>query len=737
MIPAHYKAIVPPTSNTTRGAGQVARRPLVEPLERREMLSAAVAAAAAQGVDPTFADHGVATVQLRSLIAITRQDDGSFLLAAGRLGKLTSPHATLFSLIRLTPDGRPDAAFGTGGARELGDTFGPVGFARTSRGVVMLSADAEQIEHTTAVLTRLRADGSPDPTFGPGGQVTTRLPPSVTGPTAVAAAPGDKLLVALGDRVVRLNPDGRLDPTFGVAGQSANPLFRDAFAGIGDIVPRPDGKFYAVASVERIATLPAEHFVGVALYDQNGRFDPSFGAGGRVRAQFGPLRITNTPRAAALQPDGRLLIAGVYATADAPYQFGGSPANDFGVLRLNPDGTPDLTFGNGGRTSLDFHRGGDFAVGLALQPDGKILVGGSAQVGTLDRLPSHEFAAARLLPDGRPDPSFGDGRAGTGRVRARVVGLDLATDLLLLPDGKFVVAGDTAVTPVEGTPNLSLMRFDNDIPSLDRVSARLAGDTLTVFGTPGDDVIRLSVTAGGAIAVSGVAGASFPAAAVRRVRVVAFAGNDRIDLGALAIPSALAGDDGNDTVTGSRAGDTLDGGNANDVLVGGAGDDLLRGGGGADDLDGGRANDTVDGGRGPDRLSGGDGTDAADFRARTAALELSLNNAPDDGERGGREADNLIDNVEVLLCGSGDDRVIGSGSPQTVFGGAGDDTIRGRAGDDYLAGGPGRDQLFGEAGNDQLSAADGAGDSLDGGTGFDRASGEAGDSRRDIEALLA
>jgi uncharacterized delta-60 repeat protein len=551
---------------------------------------------------------------------------------------------------------------------------------------------------------------------------------------AGVAAIGDRVIVGRGDLVIQFGPDGKLNTDFGFAGYSQY-AFNPGYHFVS-LVPTADGKIYGVAAVDRYANGTHESLVGIVRYTASGMLDTTFGSGGRVLTRFGALSSYNAPTSAVLQPDGKLVVAGTYGLKD-PYATtppGDFADRDFGVLRLNVNGTPDTSFGKNGALTLDFRKGEDDAGSVALQPDGKILVGGSAQVGTLSGLPSFEYAAARLLADGRLDPSFGNG-AGTGRSLVHIVGLDHAGTLLLQGDGKILLAGNTSVSPIGIDSYLALARLTNDIPPLDRVSASLNGGTLSVSGTPANDTIVVSI-ANGKISVSGVA-QQFDAAAVKGVRVTGFAGNDRIDLSALSIPSTLSGDDGDDVLIGSKAGDYLDGGNANDILNGGDGNDLLLGGAGADNLEGGRGNDSLDGGVGPDRLSGGDGVDTADFHARTAGVFLSLDNVANDGENNGREADNLIANLEVILGGSGNDSIVGAAGAETIFGGAGDDTIRGGDGNDYLVGGAGRDRLFGDGGNDQLVTRDSSPDVLDGGAGYDRASADANDPRSNIEALLA
>src|SRR5262249_1582019 len=112
---------------------------------------------------------------------------------------------------------------------------------------------------------------------------------------------------------------------------------------------------------------------------------------------------------------------------------GGWAGNDFSLARYNPDGSLDKTFGNGGKVTTNFGNGSPDSVddidGIAIEPDGKIVaVGGS----------NGDFALARYLPNGKPDNAFGKG----GRVVTDFGGsLDRAQDVALQADGRIVVVG--------------------------------------------------------------------------------------------------------------------------------------------------------------------------------------------------------------------------------------------------------------------------------------------------------
>ena len=148
-----------------------------------------------------------------------------------------------------------------------------------------------------------------------------------------------------------------------------------------------------------------------------GDLDPTYGSGGKVRTEFTP---TATMGGAALQPDGKIVIAGVAGTTD-PYM----------VIRYTSGGSPDLTFGSAnGRQPSPFIV---FARAVAIQPDGKIIVGGIGQ----GNLP-FSVALFRLNPAGSTDTSFGSG----GLVTVNFPAESSVYDIVVLSDGKILLCGE-------------------------------------------------------------------------------------------------------------------------------------------------------------------------------------------------------------------------------------------------------------------------------------------------------
>jgi len=191
---------------------------------------------------------------------------------------------------------------------------------------------------------------------------------------------------------------------------------------------------------------------GSAVAD--GTLDPQFGSGGKMQP---PL---SEARAVAIQPNGRIVVAG--ATSQ----------NRFGVARYLPDGSVDTSFGGGDGEALVWFKvpltgcfGGFNDV--AIQPDARIVATGVA---------CGEIGVARFLPDGTPDPSFGQ----NGTVRTKVSktgGRAEANAITLQRDGKIVVAG----AQPGPRSNPAIVRYDTD----GTLDPTFHGDGTLVSNVPG------------------------------------------------------------------------------------------------------------------------------------------------------------------------------------------------------------------------------------------------------------
>jgi uncharacterized delta-60 repeat protein len=221
--------------------------------------------------------------------------------------------------------------------------------------------------------------------------------------------------------------DGDLDPTFGTGGMVMTDLGRSTDLA-NSVAVQSDGKLVVVGQTYKNNDFSTEDFA-VARYNTDGTLDTTFGRGGKVRTDFPGLAAV--PSAVVIQPDGKIVVAG---GAFPLFTFLGN----FEVVRYNPNGSLDRSFGNGGIVTTIFPEG-SYAFDVALQPDGKVIAAGTVFVDFIPGEPSNtDFALARYNSDGSLDTTFGNG----GTVMTDFFGNeDDAFSVLIQPDGKIVAVG--------------------------------------------------------------------------------------------------------------------------------------------------------------------------------------------------------------------------------------------------------------------------------------------------------
>ena len=130
-----------------------------------------------------------------------------------------------------------------------------------------------------------------------------------------------------------------------------------------------DGKLVVVGTTYKNNDFSDEDFV-VTRYNTDGTLDTTFGRGGKVRTDFPGLAAV--PSSVVIQSDGKIVVAG---GAFPLFTFLGN----FELVRYNPNGSLDSSFGNGGIVTTTFPEG-SYAFDVALQPDGKIIAAGTVFV---------------------------------------------------------------------------------------------------------------------------------------------------------------------------------------------------------------------------------------------------------------------------------------------------------------------------------------------------------------------
>ena len=221
--------------------------------------------------------------------------------------------------------------------------------------------------------------------------------------------------------------DGGLDPTFGTGGMLMTDINRSTDIA-NAVAIQADGKLVVVGTTYRQNDFSGEDFV-VTRHNTDGTLDNTFGVGGKVRTDFPGLAAV--PSSVVIQPDGKIVVAG---GAFPLFTFLGN----FEVVRYNPNGSLDTSFGDGGIVTTIFPQG-SYAFDVALQSDGKIIAAGTVFVDfDPGEMSDTDFALARYNPDGTPDATFGSG----GQISTDFLGHeDDAFSVLIQPDGKIVAVG--------------------------------------------------------------------------------------------------------------------------------------------------------------------------------------------------------------------------------------------------------------------------------------------------------
>ncbi|WP_327593013.1 calcium-binding protein [Streptomyces chartreusis] len=636
------------------------------------------------------------------------------------------------------------------------------------------------------------APGDLDATFGTGGRVTVTAPSYSEGED-VAVQPDGKIVSVgwLQDPeyldaefvLTRHNADGSVDTSFGGGDGEVVTDFENGNDVAQRVAIQPDGKIVVAGRHQETD----DEFAGccwftVARYNADGSVDTSFG-GGDGWVSPGLAGGAEEAVGVAVQPDGRI-VAGAYA--------GGW----FAVLRYLSDGTPDSTFGGGDGLTMtafsDTGGGGASAQDMILQPNGKIVMAGSAGESFFD------FAVARYNPDGSPDTTFsGDGKVttdlggynwgetvavqSTGRiivggqsadrfalVRYNVDGSrdtafgtgGVATtdfggtagvnDLVVQPDDRIVAAGS-------GSPgDFLLARFNAD-GTLD-TGFGTGGRATTDFGA-GDRANALALqTDGKAIAFGGdsngrrlmaryLGGVGTPPPPPPPAGVdlsVTKTGTGAVSIGGRATFTVTVVNNSTTTsATGVTLTDTVTGPAATVVsATPGQGTCTTSATGATCALGalaaGARTTVTVvveprATGTLTDRATASAAQSDPDTANNTATAPTTVNNARGCTRIGTSGNDTMTGTAGAdVMCGLGGDDTINAGSgTDTVYGDFGNDRVDGGLNNDVLTGGPGNDTLLGNSGNDRLDTIDNvaANDTANGGLGLDTCTTDAGDTR--------
>jgi uncharacterized delta-60 repeat protein len=385
-----------------------------------------------------------------------------------------------FFLARLNPDGTPDQSFNNGQGYVATDFINGDDEVRDiviqDDGKIVAAGFAGGASGSFA-FARYNADGSLDNSFDGDGKLIVDVTPNFGDVVTGLAVQTDGKIVAAGTTTsssgstdfatVRLNDNGSLDGTFAANGRAIN----DFLGGIdvpSDVIVDDDGNILVVGGAMP-RTGGGGYLRWVLLrYTPTGQLDAAFDAGegavGKATHDFGVNALAKT---VIQQGDGKYLVAGLID-------------DRWTLARFNNDGSIDTSFGNNGRTTVNDLIGNPAAdFGMALQRDGKILLGGRHES---DGGSTRSFAVARFLSDGSLDVDFGelDGFTITD------IGDDSsASDLVLTSDDKILLVGGA------DSGSVTLVRYNN-VVAAGPAFATLVNGVLTLTGTEQSDAFTIT-----------------------------------------------------------------------------------------------------------------------------------------------------------------------------------------------------------------------------------------------------
>lgn len=343
----------------------------------------------------------------------------------------------------------------------------------------------------TILMSAALADGGElDDSFSDDGKTMNGFVGGVDD-TANAVAMSGRKIVAVGVRegatfedwdvgIIRYKKNGVLDNSFG-GGSNAYDITGKTDVGT-DVIVLPSGKML-VAGYGGV--VGARDFFIVRIKD-NGLLDTSFGLdSGHTQTSFGPG--DDIPYAVAVTKSGKIVVAG--------YTVGGGGKQNMAVVRYTPDGLPDGTFSGDGKKIVSLRPSHDGADDMAVQPNGKIVLGGWAN----DADQSSDFGLVRLTKNGKLDKTFSkDGKLITAVSKSEH---DAVSSLALMNKGKILALGDTS-KPSSGV-DFALRRFLAN-GRIDRSFGKRGTKTIKfAAGDRSDNPAALVIDGAGRIVVGG------------------------------------------------------------------------------------------------------------------------------------------------------------------------------------------------------------------------------------------
>ena len=463
---------------------------------------------------------------------VALQSNGKIVLA-GHAGN-TQGTEDDFALLRYNTDGNLDTTFGVGGKTTTAFFAAPNDNWDVANAVA-IQPDGKIIaagwtinpqRQRVFALARYNVDGSLDTTFDLDGLVTSRLrsqPEETDDYISDVTLQADGKIVVTGwsltyDSIekrshydiatVRYLSNGALDTSFGAAktGIVITPIGQSD-DGANGIVIQPDGKIVvAGASCNSLdCSVNNGNFdFAFVRYNTDGSLDNSFNDDGKATFATSILIYNDGASRVTLQPDGRIVAAGGRAKGDYNYrQPVGMQADDsdyyqrgdFALVRINPNGQLDTSFGQMGWVKTPIGLDASGAADIAYRPNGQLVVVGAAEYNTVNT----SFAMAMYNSNGSLDTSFG--QAGSGIVTTAFnANPSAANGVVVQPNGDIVVVGSVS-SPAYGKDFASARYMAPDvIPNAfafaamgsQEVSTSVTSNPVTPSGFDGSTLVTFS-----------------------------------------------------------------------------------------------------------------------------------------------------------------------------------------------------------------------------------------------------
>jgi uncharacterized delta-60 repeat protein len=439
-------------------------------------------------LDPTFStavSGGIASVWATAV-----QPDGKVILG----GSFTTVGTTtgLSNLVRLNADGSVDGTFN---ASTNGSVYSVTVQAdgKILIGGGFTSVNGSTVNSTTGVnrIARLNADGSRDTAFnasggvglgganGSVGSVTLQADGKILIGGYFTSVNGSTVSTMTGvNRIARLNADGSRDTAFNASGGVG---LGGANGWVYSVTVQADGKILIGGNFTSVNGSTVSTTTGVnciARLNADGSRDTAFNTSGGI----GLGGANNIIHSVAVQADGKILIGGRFTSVNGSTVSSTTGVNR--IARLNADGSRDTAFNTSGGTGL----GGvnDWVESLALQADGKILIGGlfTSVNGSTVSSTTGVNRIARLNADGSRDTAFNtSGGIGLGGADNWV------ESVAVQADGKILIGG--GFSSVNGTERRLLARLNND-EAIQTLSAPDAAQVSWTRGGAGPELSQVT-----------------------------------------------------------------------------------------------------------------------------------------------------------------------------------------------------------------------------------------------------